>query len=363
MRREIAAIGARVVFSLYLFSYLLKDINDDWHFLCYNVLSIALCVQEKDALQSQVTEEETRIMVRRIGSIGVFAVMLLALLLTAGSTGRVYAQSSPGCDITGTVNGSATPTYGTVGTTILFRPTGFRQGEQVSFYFTLPDGRVAGTAAPVNLGVNSDGSIGPLPFTIDQPTVNLATGRWAITFVGADSRNTAVIYFCVLTTAQATAVAQPQATNTSVPPTAVPATATTAATATTEATATSGTTATVATTATSGTTATVETTVTAGTTATTSAATATTVATAPATAVAATATTQPTAEVPTAVVAPATAVVPVATMAPEVSATPAIPGMPTTGQSDMPMLITLALAAMGLLGLGLATRRMWGSNR
>lgn len=298
-------------------------------------------------------------MVKRIGSIGVFAVMLLALLLTAGSTGRVYAQSSPGCDITGTVNGTASPTYGTVGTTIQFRPTGFRQGEKVSFYFTLPDGRVAGTEAPVNLPVNSDGSLGPLPFTIDQALVNLATGRWAITFVGADSKNTSVIYFCVLTTAQATAVAQPQPTNTSVPATATTAaTSTTAATATSGTTATAGTTATTGTTATAGTTATVDTTATAGTTATTSAATATTVATAPATEVAATATTQP-----TAVAAPPTAIVPIETMTPEASASPAIPGMPTTGQSDMPMLITLALAAMGLFGLGLATRRMWGSNR
>src|SRR6266568_6692346 len=137
-----------------------------------------------------------------------FFVILLALLLgTAFSTGSAFAQTG-GCDITGTVNGTATPTYGTVGTTIVIRATGFTVGEDVSFWFTLPSGVVVGTAAPVPGGVNADGSIGPLPFIIDQQDVNLGTGRWAITFEGASNQHQAIIYFCVLTTAQATAVAQ-----------------------------------------------------------------------------------------------------------------------------------------------------------
>lgn len=303
-------------------------------------------------------------MVKIIRSIGMLAVLLLALALSSGSTGRAYAQSSPGCDTTGTVNGTAMPTFGTIGTTLQFRATGFQPNEDVSFYITLPNQDVIGTAAPIPNGVNPDGSVGPLPFTLTNDLVNLATGRWAITFVGASSRNTAVIFFCVLTTAQATAVAQPTSappTATSVPATSVPATATSAP-------ATS-----VPTTAASATAATTEVATAAATT--TAAATVTSVATAPATMAASS--TPTTAVVPTtaveqpspttAVVAPPTAIMEQPTALPPVEVMPTmpttVPGMPTTGQSDLPMLIVLSLAALGLLILGLATRRSWGGNR
>jgi hypothetical protein len=158
-----------------------------------------------------------------------FATMLVVFLLaTFASTGSAFAQTT-GCDTSGSVSGTATPSVGTVGTTINFNATGFTAGEDVSFWFTLPNGIVLGTAAPVPGGVNSDGTIGPLPLDIDDSFVNLATGRWAITFQGASSNHQAIIYFCVLTVPDATAIAQP--TSTSVPPTAVPPTATTEATA------------------------------------------------------------------------------------------------------------------------------------
>jgi LPXTG-motif cell wall-anchored protein len=37
--------------------------------------------------------------------------------------------------------------------------------------------------------------------------------------------------------------------------------------------------------------------------------------------------------------------------------TGALPGMPTTGQSDMSMPVTLLLAALSLLGIGVLARR------
>jgi hypothetical protein len=274
------------------------------------------------------------------------AAVLLALVFSVGATGRASAQSSSACDTTGTVNGTATPTYGTVNSTIIFRGTGFTPREDVSFWFTTPTQEVFGTANPIEGGAAPDGTVG-IRLTVPQEFVDFAPGKWAITIQGASSNNTAVIYFCLLTTEQATQVAQP-ATATAVPPTAVPATATSApATATTApATAVPATATTVATTApaVSPTTAPVD------------------------TAVPATATTG--AAVPTDTVAPAmpteaataeaipTEVMPVST--PEGGA---LPGMPTTGQSETPMLLTLLLAALGLLGIGVLARRAKTTGR
>jgi LPXTG-motif cell wall-anchored protein len=40
-----------------------------------------------------------------------------------------------------------------------------------------------------------------------------------------------------------------------------------------------------------------------------------------------------------------------------------LPGMPTTGQSDGSMLVTLVLAALGLMGAGLVARRAKSVSR
>jgi hypothetical protein len=157
--------------------------------------------------------------------IGVFA-----LVLSLGPLHTAQAAQT-GCDTSGTQNGSATPTTAWPGQTIIFRGQGFTPGEAVSFWFTTPDGDVFGTPAPIPGGVNGDGTIGPLPLEIDEDLVSVAPGRWAITFQGASSSNVAIIYFCLITTAQATATAQvppptatPEpATATAVPPTDTPA--------------------------------------------------------------------------------------------------------------------------------------------
>lgn len=268
------------------------------------------------------------------------AALLLALVFSVGSVGRASAQAQ-GCDTTGTSNGTATPAYGTAGTEIIIRATGFQAGEDVSFWFTLPNGLVAGTAAPVEGGVNPDGSVGPLGFEITQQDVDRFPGRWAITFQGASSNNVSVIYFCVLTAQQATAVAQP-ATATSAPPTAtsVPATATTVATiapaiSPTVAPAISPTVAVTSTVA-------VE-----------------TATTAPALP---TNTTAPVLPVDTATTVPAipTEVITVPTVD---TGGGVIPGMPTTGQSDSSMLVTLVLAALGLFSIGMLARRAKSVSR
>ena len=69
--------------------------------------------------------------------------------------------------------------------------------ENVSFWFTLPDGSVVGTEEAVPGLVNPDGTIGPLPLDVDSSLVGVGEGRWAITFQGDSSHQQAVIYFCL----------------------------------------------------------------------------------------------------------------------------------------------------------------------
>lgn len=106
--------------------------------------------------------------------------------------------TGPQCDTSGNRNGSSTPTIVKVGDTIFFTARGFQPGEAVSFWFTTPSGIVVGTAAPVEGGANPDGTIGPLPLRISPSLPALGYGRWAMTFQGATSGNSAVIYFCLI---------------------------------------------------------------------------------------------------------------------------------------------------------------------
>ncbi len=124
------------------------------------------------------------------------SLLVTLLLVFGGASARPVAAQTGGCDTTGTVDGSATPTSATAGDTIIFRATGFTVGEAVSFYFTLPNGRVVGTANPVPNGVNPDGSVGPLPLPIDQSFLQFP-GVWALTFNGATSHHISIIKFCI----------------------------------------------------------------------------------------------------------------------------------------------------------------------
>jgi hypothetical protein len=252
----------------------------------------------------------------------------VALALFSGG-GQAYAQSN-GCDTSGTHDGTASPTLVLPGQQVSFTATGFQGGENVSFWFTRPDGAVAGTASPLCCA-SGDGSVRFAPLTLPGSFYQYE-GRWALTVQGAASNHQSVIYFCVFQTQPTVA---PSATP--VPPTAtaVPPTATTApATATTAPAAT-------------------DTPV-----ATAPAATETPVATAPA----ATATTvvenTPTAAVPTATTAPVSTPVPQPTEAASPVATQ-VPGMPRTGSGDSLGAVTLValLLAAGLLSAGFYSRR------
>jgi hypothetical protein len=260
--------------------------------------------------------------------------VVFAALSLAPFSGSAASAQTGNCDTTGTVNGSATPVAGVVGDRITFRGTGFTPGESVSFWFTLPNnGGTFGTPSPIPNGVNPDGSIGPLPFTIPQ-AFGAIPGRWAITFQGTPSGHQAIVYFCVgFRQAANTPTPPPAPTNTTAPATdtPVPATATTAATATSEATA-------------------------------TSAATATTEATAVATAVATTPPAPPTLA-PTEVVPPTEVAMPSPT-AVVGGVTGGTPGMPRTGgESDLTPLAVILLAALAVVGTGVAVRRRAASAR
>ncbi len=97
------------------------------------------------------------------------------------------------CNISGTTPGSrAEPTSARVGTTIRVFTGGFTPNEPLSLWFTGPDGSVSGTSNP-DFVVPDTGS-----FYFDIPTdFSVAPGRYAITFKGAYSQHTTIMYFCI----------------------------------------------------------------------------------------------------------------------------------------------------------------------
>jgi hypothetical protein len=271
---------------------------------------------------------------------GVFVALLLTLA-PSGSTAQAQA-----CDTSGTRDGTAVPSVVPPGTSVSFTATNFSAGEEVSYWFTLPDGTVFGTARPLCCADDS-GAVHFEPLVMPQEFYQFP-GRWALTVKGASSSHTSVIYFCLVTAVQPT---EPPATNTPVPvpPTDTPAppTATTAPP-------------TVAATATSA--ATVEASPTVAATIEVSPTVAATIEVSPT--VAATAEASPT-TVPTVEVAPPTVeVLPTTPPAvfPTFVATPITPGMPTTGGSasgagDGVLYAIVVLAALSMIALGLSARR------
>lgn len=149
---------------------------------------------------------------------------LMFVLSAFGSPSAMAQQTT--CDPAGSVNGTATPPYINTGQSTVLVGTGFTPGEAVSYWITLPNGDVVGTAAPVPDGVNPDGTVGVRVTMTEQAAALGGPGRWAITFQGAGSNRTAIIYFCV----NSVPPAQPTATVPAPTATSVPATATTAGT-------------------------------------------------------------------------------------------------------------------------------------
>jgi hypothetical protein len=101
------------------------------------------------------------------------------------------------CDTSGNKNGEAVPSSARPGDVINFTARGFKPGERVSYWFTLPNGDVGGTTEPTEGLVRPNGVVGPLPLRIDQSFVDLGTGTWALTFQGETSGNQAIIFFCI----------------------------------------------------------------------------------------------------------------------------------------------------------------------
>jgi hypothetical protein len=260
---------------------------------------------------------------------GVFFALLLTFV-PSGNTAQAQA-----CDPSGSRDGTASPNVVPPNTVVTFTATGFSSGEEASFWFTLPDGNVFGTAAPLCCA-DETGSVRFEPLTLPQGFYQFP-GKWALTVQGASSSHVSVIYFCVVTAVQPT---QPPATNTPVPP---PPTATTAPpTATTVP-------PTVEATATTAVSPTVEVSPTA-------------LATAEASP------TSPTA-LPTAQPSPTIVVVaPTVEVLPTVEATPVIAGMPITGRSDggsgdVVLYAVAAFAALNMIALGYFARRKASARR
>jgi hypothetical protein len=104
--------------------------------------------------------------------------------------------SGGSCDVSGTKDGSATPSSVQVGGTVTIRAFGFTPNEPLSLWFTAPNGSVVGTSSP-NFLVPAEGGF-TLPINT-RPSADVAfgPGRWAITFEGAYSHHQSVVFFCV----------------------------------------------------------------------------------------------------------------------------------------------------------------------
>ena len=143
----------------------------------------------------------------QVSSLIMSLMLSMALAVSALPASSARAQTPP-CDLSGGRNGTATPNVVGPGNIIVFEATGFQANEDVSFWFTLPNGQVFGTAQPIPGGVNEDGTVGPLPIRIPQAFAQFP-GRWAMTFQGSASNNTAIIPFCVTGQAQPTPTPNP----------------------------------------------------------------------------------------------------------------------------------------------------------
>ncbi|HET6313920.1 MAG TPA: hypothetical protein VFH60_08800 [Chloroflexia bacterium] len=118
--------------------------------------------------------------------------------LTATTIAAATATAAAGgaCNPITSPDGEAVPNTARPGDTILFTARGFEPNEPASFFLTRPDGVVGGTDNPVEGGVDANGVIGPIEFPL-AAGFSRFPGRWALTFVGANSNRTVIIVFCV----------------------------------------------------------------------------------------------------------------------------------------------------------------------
>ena len=110
--------------------------------------------------------------------------------IVGGSAPPTQPPASGGCDVTGTKDGSVSPTSGPAGTEFDIEVHGFQGGETVSYWLTDSDGQVYGS--PQTFIMPSSGSD---EFTFDSSDV--PSGRWAVTFHGLTSNHESIVYFCI----------------------------------------------------------------------------------------------------------------------------------------------------------------------
>lgn len=123
-----------------------------------------------------------------------FIGLMIALVLSLVTLGGVASAQT--CDTSGTKDGSASPSAVTqAGQAVSFTATGFKAGENVSFWFTAPGGAVAGTARPLCCA-GADGVVRFAPEPLPAE-IFVVPGKWALTVEGAESGHQSVIYFCV----------------------------------------------------------------------------------------------------------------------------------------------------------------------
>jgi hypothetical protein len=106
------------------------------------------------------------------------------------------------------VNATARPEHGPRGTRFFFTARGFKAGEKIGVYVTLPDQGVFG--APFQTTADGNGVSDSVSFQPPEDP-DVPTGIWAITFEGIDSHNKAIAYFEVTDTAAAPPQPQPPA--------------------------------------------------------------------------------------------------------------------------------------------------------
>jgi hypothetical protein len=129
-------------------------------------------------------------------SIGYFQIVANAGQCGSGSNPPPPPPPPPsgGCDVSASRDGSAAPTSARPGQTIRVTAWGFTPQEDLSLWFTAPDGSTVGTSRPSFRVPDAGG------FYLDVPIdFNFTPGRWAITFQGDYSGHQSVIYFCVTT--------------------------------------------------------------------------------------------------------------------------------------------------------------------
>ncbi|MEO6456649.1 MAG: hypothetical protein ABIO92_00020 [Chloroflexia bacterium] len=134
------------------------------------------------------------------------------------------APPAPACtdnDVPQARNATITPRCGDIDTTFDIVVTGFRPNENISFWFTAPNGDVVGTPAPLEVGQHNgrledyiDGAL--LELIADEFDVPLY-GIWAMSYQGEDSSNLSIVWFKLVQKAGAG-----QGTPTAAPPTGDP---------------------------------------------------------------------------------------------------------------------------------------------